>query len=285
MTSPFLTIVVLTYNTRDLVLRCLENFYSLAIRWGWQIIVVDNGSTDGTDQAVTEKFPAVELIRSERNLGFAAGINLGLQRAVGQVIVLMNSDVLTSAETLKAAAEALLAQPGVGALSPLLRAPDGKPQAFAFGKDQSPGYLLMRGLKALLGLGPMHHWDVKGPLEVDWVSGACMLVRLEVIQQVGPLDERFFLYFEDNDWCLRMRKSGWRVLYDPRFEVIHLGGTSLPQRYQASQIYHQSLIQFTAKHYGPLKAEVVRILLSGYRALHRMLRSKGAFFQSPRERH
>ncbi len=267
MGEPFLTIIVLTYNTRDVVVRCLESFYTHALASGWQVIVVDNGSTDDTVGIVVQQFPNVKIIRSDKNLGFAAGMNLGLKEATGQVIVLMNSDVLASAETLRGAAEALLAQPEVGALSPLLRTPDGKPQAFAFGKDQSPWYLFRRGLKALLGLGPMHRWDVERPLEVDWVSGACMLVRREVVEQVGLLDEQFFLYFEDNDWCLRMRRAGWRILYDPRFEVVHVGGASLPQRDQASQIYYQSLIRFTAKHYGPLKAGIIRALLAGYRAL------------------
>ncbi|MCS7179712.1 MAG: glycosyltransferase, partial [Anaerolineae bacterium] len=107
------------------------------------------------------------------------------------------------------------------------------------------------------------------------VSGACMFVRREVIEQIGLLDERFFLYFEDNDWCLRMRKAGWRVLYDPRFEVVHLGGASLPQRRHASQIYDQSLVRFIAKHYGPLKAWGIRVLLTGYRGLQRCLHSLG----------
>ena len=104
-------------------------------------------------------------------------------------------------------------------------------------------------------------------MEVDWISGACLLVRQDVVEQIGLLDERFFLYFEDNDWCLRMRRADWRVFYDPRFEVIHLGGASLPRRSQATQIYYQSLIQFTAKHYGPVMAWVVQILLKIYRTL------------------
>jgi len=276
MDLPFLTIVVLTHNTCNLVVQCLENFYNQAVRLGWQVIVADNGSVDGTAHTITRKFPAVELIRSEQNLGFAGGINLGLRQAVGQVIVLMNSDVLASAETLEAAARALLAQPGVGALSPLLRTPDGEPQPFAFGEDQSPGYLLRRGLRAILGLGPMHQWNVEHPIEVDWVSGACMLVRRDVVDQVGLLDERFFLYFEDNDWCLRMRKAGWRIVYDPRFEVLHLGGASLPQRHRATPIYYQGLLRFTAKHYGAWKAGVVWILLSGYRVLQWVRRFQGS---------
>lgn len=265
--KPFLSIVILTYNTRDLVVQCLGHFYERAVDLGWQLVVVDNGSSDDTASTVIEHFPAVKIIRSKENLGFAGGMNLGLREVTGQVVVLLNSDVLVSAETLIGAAESLLAQSGVGALSPLLRTPDGEPQAFSFGQDQTPWYLFRRGLRSLLGLGPMHRWDVRQPLEVDWVSGACMLVRREVIEQVGLLDEQFFLYFEDNDWCLRMRKAGWRILYDPRFEVVHLGGASLPQRDWASQIYYQSLLRFIAKHYGSLDAMMIGVLLSGYLAL------------------
>lgn len=192
MWTPLISIIILTYNTRDLVLRCISAFGGRALDLGWQIIVVDNGSTDGTADAIAEQFPGVELIRSERNLGFAAGNNLGLRHGAGQVIVLMNSDVIASAETIEAATEALLTQPDVGVLSPRLLMPEGSPQAFAFGGDPTLWYLIRRGLKFLTGLGPMHRWDVNHPIDVDWVSGACMLVRREAVEQVGLLDERFF---------------------------------------------------------------------------------------------
>ena len=152
MGRPLLSLVVLTYNTRDLVVQCLESFYEQAVSWGWQVIVVDNGSTDDTASVLIEKFPGVELIRSEKNLGFAGGMNLGLRVATGRVIVLMNSDVLASAETLKAAAEALLSTEGAGALSPLLRMPDGRPQPFAFGKAQLKVYCGLQNRRS--GFGP-----------------------------------------------------------------------------------------------------------------------------------
>ncbi|WP_322797996.1 glycosyltransferase family 2 protein [Thermoflexus sp.] len=271
-----LSLVILTYNTRELALRCLAGLYEEALARGWQVIVVDNGSTDGTAEAIAGRFPGAELIRSERNRGFAAGMNLGLRRARGEVIVLMNADVEASADTLAAAAEALQARPDVGALSPLLRMPDGRPQPFAFGGDPSPIYLLRRGLRALLGRGPLHRWEVEEPIEVDWVSGACMLVRREVIERVGLLDEGFFLYFEDNDWCRRMRRAGWRIVYDPRFQVVHWGGASQPQRDLAIRWYDQSLIRFTAKHYGWGWAGVLWLLLQGYRWLMRIGRAQRA---------
>lgn len=265
--TPEVSLIVLTHNTRDLVIQCLDGLYEKVRAWGWQVIVVDNGSTDGTAQALAERFPEVELVRSERNLGFAGGNNLGLRRARGRAIILMNSDVLASAEALRAAAEALLARPDGGALSPRLVTPEGNPQPFAFGRDPTLGYLLARGLRAVLGLGPMHRWEVDHPIEVDWVSGACLVVRREAVEQVGELDERFFLYFEDNDWCLRMRKAGWRVIYDPRFSVVHLGGASLPERSAARRIYYQSLLKFYEKHYGALAVGILKVLLPLYRAL------------------
>ncbi len=265
MSSQPISIIVLTHNTCHLVLHCLERFYESALSLNWQVIVVDNGSTDGTGQAVAERFPQVALLRSERNLGFAGGNNLGLRRAKGRTIILMNSDVLAKPEVLAAAADALWAQQNIGVLSPRLLTPDGKPQPFAFGKDPTLGYLLLRGLKTILGLGPMHRWDVEHPVEVDWVSGACMLVRQEAVEQVGLLDERFFLYFEDNDWCLRMRRAGWSVVYDPRFTVVHLGGASLPKRHIANQLYYQSLVKFYEKHYGPVKTGMLRLFLMIYR--------------------
>ncbi len=265
--TPMLSIVIVAYNTRDFVLQCLSGLCDPSRERGWQIIVVDNGSGDGTWHAVSERFPEVERIRSERNLGFAGGANLGLRRARGRVIVLMNGDVHASASALEGAARVLLSRPEVGALSPLLRTPDGRPQPFAFGDDQSPGYLLRRGLRALLGRGSMHRWEVEEPIEVAWVSGACMLVRREVIEQVGLLDEGFFLYFEDNDWCLRMRKAGWRIVYDPRFAVVHVGGASASDRRQAREAYDRSLVRFMFKHYGPIAACGVWILRKAYRLL------------------
>ncbi len=267
MLSPTISVVVLTHNTRDLVLQCVAGFYDRALALGWQLIVVDNGSNDDTAHAVAEMFPAVELIRSERNLGFAAGSNLGLRRAVGRVVVLMNSDIIASAETLQALADELLAHPEIGALSPRLLTADGTPQPFAFGSDPKLGYLLRRGLRAVLRRGPMHNWSVDHPIEVDWVSGACLCIRQEVLQQIGLLDERFFLYFEDNDWCLRARQAGWRIVYDPRWQVTHLGGASQPMRQLTSQTYYRSLTVFYAKHYGPTAALLLRLLLPIYSRL------------------
>lgn len=264
------SIIVLSYNTRDLTLTCLEQFTPGALSAGWQVIVVDNGSQDDTASVVSRTFPQVEVVRSQENRGFAAGNNLGLRRAEGKAIVLMNSDVLASFAVLAALLRFLDQHPQVGALSPQLRTRTGAPQAFAYGYDPKPGYLLRRGLRRLLGRSALHDWAVTSPIEVDWVSGACMCVRRAAIEQVGLLDEHFFLYFEDNDWCLRMRKAGWKVMYVPTLAVVHLGGQSEPERHIASRHYRDSLRYFYQKHYGPPATWFVSAALWGYNTLLRL---------------
>jgi len=267
MTTFPTSVIVLNYNTRELTLRCLASFASALQRRDWQIIVVDNGSSDGSVEAVQAQYPFAEIVRSERNLGFAGGNNLGLRQAGGQVVFLMNSDVLAAADTLQALAYQFEAQPDAGAISAGLRTTNGEAQAFAYGDDPTLDYLLRRGVRAILRRGSLHRWDVDQPIETEWVSGTCVAVRREVIQQVGLLDERFQLYFEDNDWCLRIRQAGWKVIYDPRFTVTHLGGQSQPQRQVANRLYYQSMIKFYAKHYGPFKTLLLKCLLAPYQVL------------------
>lgn len=264
------SVIVLTYNTCQLLIECLKQFYDDAVAQGWQVIVVDNGSTDGTDQALAVQFPAVERIRSAQNLGFAGGNNLGLRRAQGQTVILLNSDVLAPFSVLAEFPGLFAKYPRVGILSPQLRTSTGAPQAFAYGNDPTLPYLLRRGLRRLFGYGPLHNWGLQTPIEVDWVSGACMGVRRAAIEQVGLLDEHFFLYFEDNDWCLRMRKAGWSVMYVPTLAVVHLGGQSEPERRIAGRHYRDSLRYFYRKHYGPPATWLLSAALWGYDALLRL---------------
>ncbi len=267
------SVVILSYNTRELTLDCLAHFAEPILDRGWQVILVDNGSTDGTAEAVAARFPRVQLIPSPENRGYAAGNNRGLRQARGEVVILLNSDVQTTPEALQALVDYLAAHPDVAAVSAGLRTPDGQPQAFAFGDEPRPSYLLRRGLGRLLGRAPLHDWAVDHPVDVDWVSGACLAVRRAALAQVGLLDEGFFLYFEDVDWCLRMRRAGWRVVYHPGIPVVHLGGASEPGRSAANRLYYQSMARFYRKHYGRLWGWAIHALGLGYRLL---LGAKGA---------
>ncbi len=261
------TIIVLAYNTPDLVLQCLRNFNDTLIGRNWQIIVVDNGSAADLRPRIQGNFDGVDLIRSERNRGFAAGNNLGLRAAKGEFVILMNSDIIARADVLEALIESMQLDPQSGAMSPRLLTAKGEPQAFAFGAETSPGYMIRRGMRSVLGLGSMHDWSVKEPIDVAWASAACLCVRRSVIESVGGLDERYPLYFEDADWCMRIRAAGWRVIYNPHLQVTHLGGASQPDTADRSELYYRSLLLFCEKHYGRGWKLVIRALLVVYRVL------------------
>ena len=246
---PRASVILVNYNTRDLLLAALERIAGPLLAADWQIIVVDNGSQDGSAAAVAARFPAVTLLASAENGGFAAGNNLGLHQARSDACILLNTDTIVTPETLQALTAYLLSQPDLGAVSPGLRTADGSPQAFAYGSRPSPLYLAGRALRRLLRLGAMHDWGVTAPIEVDWVSGACLAVRRAVYEEVGGLDERYFLYFEDVDWCTRIRRAGWRVVYNPAIQVTHLGGQSDRSRGAANSYYAASLHTYYAEYY------------------------------------
>lgn len=262
--KPPVSVVILNYNTCELTLASLARLAPVASRQGWQIIVVDNASTDDSRQAIAQAFPTVTLIALTENRGYAAGNNQGLAAATGEEIILLNSDVEAETGQLQALVDFLWDNPAVGAVSAGLRTANGEAQSFAFGGDPSPLYLLRRGLCRSLRLSPLHNWAVAEPLIVDWVSGACLCVRRQVIEQIGGLDENFFLYFEDVDWCRQMRGAGWQVVYNPRVQVVHLGGQSQPARRVANRHYGESLRYFYGKHYGKLWASIIDGMLAVY---------------------
>jgi len=266
-----LAILILSWNTADLLADCLRTIPMGAAGIPYHIIVVDNASTDGSPDMVARDFPTVQLIRSDSNLGFAGGNNRGLQAADPTIpyILLLNSDTLIKPGALTALVRFMDEHPDAGAVGPRLLRPDGTPQSYAFGGDPTPFYLLCRGLKQLLFHRYLHDWATDKTLTVDWVSGACMLVRRAAIEQIGLLDENMFMYFEDNDWCLRMRRGGWKVYYYPQAEIVHLGGQSLKKNPQAQQAYYRSLVYFYARHYGRMSQWSLRYMLPLYRRLNR----------------
>ncbi len=230
-----------------------------------EVIVVDNASIDGSADMVATEFPQVRLIRNADNVGFARGNNIGIAASTGRYVLLLNSDTVVPPGTLAGLIEFMDAHPQAGACSPRLLQPDGAPQAYAYGQDPSPGYLLRRTFNRLVLHRPLHDWGVAKIIEVEWVSGACLLARRAAIEQVGGLDEAMFMYFEDNDWCRRVRQAGWQIYYVPTLAIIHIGGAGLKQNPTARTAYHHSLEHFYQKHYGWPQRAILKILLPIYR--------------------
>ncbi len=260
-----LSVIIVNWNTCDLLRRCLAALTGTgSLRLKIEMFVIDNASTDGSAEMVACEFPYVRLIRNTANLGFARANNQGLRLSRGRYVLLLNSDALASPEALAHLVHFMDEHPDAGICGPRLVRPDGTPQVYAFGGDPTLGYLLMRGVKRLFRVY-MHDWATSVIQEVDWVSGACLMARRQAVGQVGLLDEEMFMYFEDNDWCLRMRQAGWRVYHVPEVSVVHVGGQSLAKNPAAQQAYYKSLVYFYRKHYGPIARWLLRVLLIFYR--------------------
>lgn len=234
-----------------------------------EVIVVDNASTDGSPEMVAAEFPEARLIRNAENYGYARANNIGITASRGRYVLLLNSDTVVPAGALAHLVAFMDGHPRAAACSPRLLRPDGTPQPYAFGGDPTPLYLLRRGFNRLLLGRPLHDWAGAEPIQVDWVSGACLLVRRMAVEQVGLLDEAMFMYFEDSDWCRRMRLAGWQIWYVPTAAITHIGGAGLRQNPAARRAYRASLRYFYRKHYGPAANLFLRLMLPAYERLSR----------------
>lgn len=230
---PDVSIVIVSYNTAALTRQCLETVEACAGGLRCEVIVVDNASCDGSADMVAAEFPRVRLIRLAKNRGFAGGNNPGIRAAAGRYVLLLNSDAFLSPGALQSAVSCMEAHPGAGVLGCRLTNPDGSLQPSA---RMLPGplnkILHISGLASrfpksrFFGRVDFSWWDHGCLRSVGWVVGAFFMIRRSVIEQIGGLDERYFLYFEEIDFCRTARRAGWDVVFFPGASVVHLGGQS-----------------------------------------------------------
>lgn len=278
MLAPILSIVILSWNVRDLLRTCL---HSLPLNDSTiEIIVVDAASADGTAEMVRAEFPSVTLMASDENLGYTRGNNLGLRAAHGRYLFILNPDteVVGGAEALMLMLDYMNAHPHVGVLGPQVRYPTGTVQStrrrfptLATGFFESTW---LRPLAPRTLLNRYYVRDVPDDViaEVDWVVGAALLVRREAYAQVGGLDEGFFMYSEELDWCRRLKAAGWQVVYFPPAHIIHHEAQSSAQVPAATHIrFNTSKVRYYRKYHGPLAAESLRWFLLGNFAVQFLL--------------
>ncbi len=261
-------IVIVSFNTARLLADLLHSVPADAAGLQCKTIVVDNASNDGTPDIVSREFPDVKLIANTTNVGFGAANNQGFRAGSGRYIVFLNSDTIVPTGTLTELVRFMDERPRAGACSPRLVRPDGHAQPFAFGGDPTPGYLFVRGWARVFRHRWLHDWETRQIQRVDWVSGACLVARRDALEQIGGFDERYFLYFEDNDLCLRLRRAGWEVWYNPAVTITHLGGASAQQSSSAIRWYDASLRYFYAKHYSALARAALEVMLPFYRRMN-----------------
>ncbi len=250
-----LTVVVVTFNARADALACLSSLHTHPPARPWDVVVVDNDSADGTADAIAATWPDVRLVRLETNVGFAAANNVGIRATAGDLVLLLNSDTLVGAGQIEALCAALEGEPAAAAAGPRLVDGQGR-QELSYGRMLSPMNEARQKARAwLLAAGPdiarrRIAADMRRRQFVDWVSGACLLVRRTPAEQVGLLDERFFMYCEDVDFCAALREAGHRILYAPDVVVTHLRGRSRAAAPAATtRRYRDSQLAFYRKHH------------------------------------
>ncbi len=270
-----LSVIIVSWNVKTLLAACLRSVFASLARshLSCEVIVVDSASGDGSAEMVRAQFPEVQLVALNENVGFTRGNNLAIQRSQGRYLLLLNPDTEVVGDALGAMASYMEAHPDVGVLGPQLLNKDGsvQPSRRRF-STLATAFLESTVLQQWCARsGILHRYYVSDRAndeeqEVDWVTGACFLVRRDVLASVGLLDEAFFMYSEELDWQYRIKKAGWRVVYLPTARVIHYGGQSSSQVVPAQHIYfHSSKVYFFRKHYGRAWGELLRwFLLSTY---------------------
>ncbi len=246
-------VVVVNYESGPALARCVEG---LRAEGPAELVVVDNGSTDGSRRQLLDRFPDVEVVAPGRNLGYGAAANRGVAATTAPMVLICNADLEVRPGAVADMAAALADEPGCALLGPLIRDPDGERYPSA---RQFPGLIDAAG-HALLGLfapdnrftRSYHQVDLgtadRGPEMVDWVSGACFMVRRSAFEQVGGFDEAYFMYAEEVDLCWRLHRAGWLVVYLPTAEVTHLHGVSTDRHpYRMIFEHHRSLLRFAAR--------------------------------------
>ena len=264
-----ISVIIVSWNTATLLKNCLMSVLKSFQDVGdAELIVVDNNSSDNSAFLVEKEFPKVHLIKNNSNLGFSKANNQGIEASKGRYLLLLNSDTIVNKDMLPNLIKFMDEHPDAGACGVRLVRRDGTVQPFGFGNDPTLGYLIKRVLTSFFLHKPLHNWSPDKVIEVDWVSGACLMLRSEVIHLTGPLDEKIFMYFEDNDLCLRIRKAGWKVYYNPHISVVHIGGQSLAKNTEAQTAYNRSLQYFYKKHYGVTQRLILKTLFVPYKLIN-----------------
>jgi GT2 family glycosyltransferase len=266
-----LVVSIVSYRTPDLLAGCLTAIEPQRADLRIHVTVVDNASGDGSADLVAERFPWVHLVRNARNVGFGAAHNQALRQAATRArhLLVLNADAAPCPGSLRALVTFLDAHPDVAVVGPRLRYPDGHIQP-SRRRFPSPVTLFLESTQA------QRFWPDNRALrryymsdraddqtqDVDWLVGACLCVRAEAARQVGLFDERFFMYSEEVDWCRRFRAAGWRVVYDPDVEVVHLEGASTRLDLAARDRHFQaSKLRYARTWHGWPTATALRMYL------------------------
>ena len=256
--DPVLSICIVNYNAKDYLKGCLQSIYASGCKHPFEIVMVDNASRDGSVEMVQTDFPQVRLIRNESNAGFSHANNTALRMARGKYLLWLNNDTVVFPGALDILVEFLDQHPEVGIVSPKVLNSDGTLQ-FQCRRGLPTlwgAFCYVSGLSRVFAKNPfftgylLTHLDEDRQASVDSVSGACLMGRRKILDQIGYPDEGYFMFAEDLDWCCLARQAGWQVIYLPEARIIHFGGRggTLSRPFRATIEFHQSVWRFYQRH-------------------------------------
>ena len=263
-----ISVIVVSYNTREILRACLQSVFASPGSAEFEVIVVDNNSADGSALMVREDFPGAILIANNENRGFAAANNQGLWIARGQYLLLLNSDTVVLDDVLLRSVAYMSANPQVGAMGCRVLNSDGTLQLTCFRWPSlwvlflTASGLALLPVKGVRGYERMAGWERDGERDVDVITGCYLMLSRQAYEKVGGLDEAFFFYGEESDWCRRLRGAGFLVRFAPAGEIVHLGGASGDAgSWQRRIMLCRAIIHLHRKHHGGVSAALAAALL------------------------
>jgi GT2 family glycosyltransferase len=255
-----LAIVIVSHNTRSDLENCLLSLHQNPPRLTHDIIVIDNASNDGSVDAVRSRWPGVRVVALDKNVGFARANNIGIRQSASELVMLLNSDTLVTADAIDRLVAAIRELPRAAVVGPRLVDAEGRPE-LSFGRMMGPLAEARQKVLVRLASSARINRMTSRIQEVDWVSGACLLVRRRDAESAGLLDERYFMYCEDVDFCAAIRRNGGKVYFTPASEIVHLRGRSWRSNPSGTaERYRQSQLAFYRKHH-PKWAPLLRLYL------------------------
>jgi N-acetylglucosaminyl-diphospho-decaprenol L-rhamnosyltransferase len=263
---PDMSIVLVCWNNKKYLEPCLDSLFGGNLRCSFDVVVVDNGSTDGSQEMLRARYPQVMIVQNTSNVGLGRASNQGILATNGRYVLLLNNDTIVNGPSLDALVDLLNACPEVGAVGGKLLNEDGTVQScynhFSTLREE---FLIATRIGETLQPGYPAVVDDDELRSVGWISSACVLVRRAALDQVGLLDESYFIYGDEEDLQYRIRRAGWAIVYLPYATTIHFGGRSMNRWSRRKMVYRGKML-FYQKHYGAGRTLVLRALLAGLSA-------------------
>ena len=279
-----ISIVLVCWNNLDYLEPCLESLYGSEMHSTFDVVVVDNGSTDGSQEMLREKYPEIAIIQNDHNVGLGKASNQGIEATNGRYVLLLNNDTIVNGPSFDAMVDFLNANPQAGAAGGRLLNPDGTVQAchndFPSLREE---FFIASRLGEYLWEGYPSYIREDQLRSVSWLGSACLMIRRAALDEVGLLDEEYFIYGDEADLQYRLKQAGWDIYFLPQAYTIHFGGRSM-NRWGRRKMVYRGKMMFYRKNYGPARTAALRTMLGGMSLLKMVIWSAAGLLPQQRER-